>query len=907
MQRDLRGTNTALWLNGKFITRADLITKGRNSMNKFTLLALIILLIPLTTAPISAQVVSGSLSGIVKDNEGAVIQGADVKIQKVGSERILTSTSDETGLFRFPHLSVGDYKLTVTKENYQNYIIDYLPIHLGTKDFLNIQMQPQTEFEDEIIITAKRPLVETSKSTMDTVISGDMLDNIPLLERDFFEILASVNSVQKYISSADSSMGILISGGRSQDNIFQVDGADSNTVFNGQRQQFYSLDVVDEVQVSTAAYTAEYGRGAGGVINVVTKSGTNRLSGRVSYYLRDDYLDQNEKYDWRYQDISFMLGGPLKKDKVFFLFNYDRITRYDTKDDPLAYWLGQERLFESNFSRNAVFGKISFTPNPNHELVITGNYEPSKSEMPSTSSTRPDRDGGYSVQGGYTATGAHHWTISDYAHLDTYINYRNVESSTKRNTPGDPPVTNFWYALTLQGLTLITEGPMYSDSLNEESGFTLNEKLQVFSGDTSWGTHNVAIGGDFGYSSLDAYEELSTVYVNRPGVSPPTLKPYSKTEAIGDPSFSFSQTVASAYIQDEWKVNRNFVLNLGIRLDHNSFLGNSAFSPRLGFALDPASDNRTVIRGGFGIYYSKNFFQFQRMVSAPEIQTSYDFFGFGLFIPSPISGKLMVAPDIKTPHTMEASIGFERMISSDITISASFIYKRNRDQFLLYADNLPDENTGLRKDPSKIYSLMTYGNRGWSDYQALALEFNKRYADRWTFRAGYTWSSAQGNSSDFYDNPVGLMPGITQQDQDSWINAEGPTMFDLTHQLKMTTVVNLPFDILASGFYILRSGRPVTVKKEIIGPDSMPIPINTERLPCYRQLDLRLQKTISLGGHYKLHIYYDMINAFNVRNVISVDTTMNFLGVPNPNYLKPQGPWGYNRERESQIGIKFDF
>ena len=560
---------------------------------------------------------------------------------------------------------------------------------------------------------------------------------------------------------------------------------------------------------------------------------------------------------------------------------------------------------ESEDSRNAFFGKINWYPSVKHELTLSLNYEPLKTESPDYFGLRPLRDG-YKIEiGGTAANLRHNWNISNESTLSSTLNVRFLKSNIERNTPSDPAVADLWIVFIpeTRAFNQVTEGALRGASRNDEINITLSESYQRFISSDRWGTHTIGIGGDIGYSSLDAFEELNDIILNWQTAFPPQRARYTKSSLVGDPDFDFTHTFVSGYLQDDWQVSRNVSINSGIRVDYNSFLENTTTSPRIGVAWDPIGDQKTVVRAGAGIYYSKNFFATQRESEAPIRVSFFDpTFSGNFSFPGNPGVLRAVVDDLKTPKTTEFSFGIERSITGDVSVEASVIFREMDDQFYTIAKNLPLFEGGPRPDPASplIFEL---GNYGWANYRAVAFGFNKRFSKGWMARGNYTWSRSRGNSSSFNEDIQSSLLLRSQEANDLWVNSEGPTRFDLTHQFKVQLVYMLPFDIMFSGFYLYRSGYPVTVSDDTF---ALPEPINTERLPNFKQLDLRLQKTFG-WDRYKLHVYFDMINAFNDRNVLSVSTFRNVFGQPNPNYLKPVSDLDYSRERESQIGIKFDF
>lgn len=280
---------------------------------------------------------SGAIIGTVKDPGGLVVPGAEVILKNVdtGAERRFTTT--EAGLYAAPYLQPGRYEVRVKKEGFAEVIRQNLRVEVGQTVTVDVEL-PIRAAQETVTVTSEVGLVETDKTEVSQTISQDQVENLPLNGRRWDNLAL----LSPGVSEDGGFGGISFRGVSSLYNNNMVDGADNNQAFFSEARgrtriaYGYSINSIKEFQVQTAVYSAEYGRAAGGVVNAVTKSGTNDWHGDFFYFVRDKLFLARDpvanasgqpKPDERRQQFGGAFGGPLVREKLFFYLNYDQQKR----------------------------------------------------------------------------------------------------------------------------------------------------------------------------------------------------------------------------------------------------------------------------------------------------------------------------------------------------------------------------------------------------------------------------------------------------------------------------------------------------------------------------------------------------------------------------------------------------
>lgn len=307
-----------------------------NSIVKRLLMFAMITLISVGTIFAQAQASSADLVGTVVDPSGAVIPGATVTARSSATNISKTTTSDEGGEFKLIGLPPGDYEISAEAKTFKKTVISPVKLTVGQSASIEIKLEIGTESVVVNVDGGSVQLIETSTSNVASTIDSQKIESLPINERSATGFALTLSTVGRDngrpIGPAPTS-GLNIGGQRGRSTQVNVDGSDFTDNSTNSSRSTVSQEAVQEYQVSTNSYTAEFGRATGGVINVVTKRGTNTWNGNVFGYIRDKSIQARnafapvDKPDYRRTQYGFTLGGPISKDRTFFFFAFERRQR----------------------------------------------------------------------------------------------------------------------------------------------------------------------------------------------------------------------------------------------------------------------------------------------------------------------------------------------------------------------------------------------------------------------------------------------------------------------------------------------------------------------------------------------------------------------------------------------------
>ncbi len=290
--------------------------------------------------PAAAQTPTGSIEGVVVDTSGGVVPGVTVVVTHEPTGVARDVVTDAQGTFRAPLLPVGPYTVKAALQGFRSFELPSVRLTIGQTVALRIELAPASVTESVTVrvpISAATPSVETTRSQMSSTVAEISVANLPVNGRNFIDFALLTPGVTRDVRTGD----ISFAGQRGTLNSLVVDGADNNNTFFGQtlgrtgsgRAPYqFSQDAVQEFQVNSNAYSAEYGRAGGAVINVVTKSGTNTPHGSLFDFYRDKALNANDainvlnnrpKSPYHYNQFGGSYGGPIRKNRHFVFANYD--------------------------------------------------------------------------------------------------------------------------------------------------------------------------------------------------------------------------------------------------------------------------------------------------------------------------------------------------------------------------------------------------------------------------------------------------------------------------------------------------------------------------------------------------------------------------------------------------------
>ena len=308
----------------------------------------------LNVAPLSAQTVSGNILGLVQDQQGALVANTNVSARNLGTGAVRQTTTEGNGTYRIDSVPAGSYEVTAAIGGFKTETRTGIVVTVGGDVAVNFSLTVGAASE-KIEVTAEAPQVDTSSATMAGFVNSATIGELPLNGRDWLQLALlqpgvsfSTGQAQDDSSRSQKGAGIAISiaGGRTTDNAFRIDGLVVNDYANGGPGSSLGVnmgvDAIREFSVLTNDYSAEYGRGSGGIVNAITKSGTNQFHGTAYEFVRNSAFDARNYFDgtsvppFRRDQYGGAIGGPIKKDKTFFFTNYEKLGEFQSQSSAVT-------------------------------------------------------------------------------------------------------------------------------------------------------------------------------------------------------------------------------------------------------------------------------------------------------------------------------------------------------------------------------------------------------------------------------------------------------------------------------------------------------------------------------------------------------------------------------------------
>ena len=292
-----------------------------------------------------AQANAADLNGFVRDPSGAVVVGATVTARNPATNFSRSATTNDEGYYQIVSLPPGDYEITVEAASYKKAVVPDYKLTVGARADLDIPLELGALTETVTVSSDDQPVVETTRTTVANTIEQERIENLPINQRDYLGFSTTISTVNRGndrpIGPAPSS-GLNIGGQRGRSTLVQVDGADNTDNSVNAARSTVSQEAVQEFQVATNSYAPEFGRATGGIINVVTKGGTNEFRGNIFGFLRHKSIqarnglaplidnDPNKKPPFTRAQYGATLGGPIVKDRTFFFAAFEQRRRQES-------------------------------------------------------------------------------------------------------------------------------------------------------------------------------------------------------------------------------------------------------------------------------------------------------------------------------------------------------------------------------------------------------------------------------------------------------------------------------------------------------------------------------------------------------------------------------------------------
>ena len=869
------------------------------------------LLVPLPAAAQNGQ--DSALVGVVRDQSGAIVSGAAVQVSStalVGGPQ--QTTTDGAGGYRFAFLPPGAYGVRVQHAGFAS-TARTLTLTPGATLTLDLVLSIN-RIEQSVKVAAAAPIVDVHTSAAPTVIDRTLLEALPLPRG----ALGIVNLAP----GVTHDVGL---GGTLYANPLFLDGTSANEPGLGQAILSPNLNWLEEVQVISIGADARYGEYTGAMANAITRSGSNRLSGRGEFWTtRPSWSGNNRAWlspalqqrfrpvdiKQRY-DATFQAGGPIAKDRVWFFAGGER---YRDKYRPASFYTGQNGPGDADYDSTEWKGIGKLTAAPSTRLRVEGYVERSVQAVDGANASPLISNDALAINDVkdvmWNARAL--WTVSDRTVVEfrqTGQRYDSFFGPPEGKRDGPPAHVDL--------LTGVMSVNYLDASTWNSSPVTASAEVTTFPARRFAGQHELRAGFEYEHDTLRTEDHTTAgVLIFDTDGRPTSVQMWAG--AIYRPR----QARQTLYAQDSWTVADRLTINAGLRAGfynggvptHPDAFSAHAVAPRLGAAWDVGGDHRTAVRLHYGRYHDPivtSFYDFLDPLSqSPTISADVVGSDYVETFRTPIATEGSIDPDIRFPYMQEIAIGVERQLPWALSATAQLVRRDYRDAIgftdpgLVWqpatrrdpgADGRPGtaDDGGpitvyLDTDPTKSAPVLTNPD-AHRRYRAAQFILRRRGADA-DLQASYTWSRTTGNyynaaGSNAANGDMGLNGIFVNPNKR--INADGLTNQDFTHEIKVLGSMRLQVwgPLTVGAVYRYQSGAPWQRAANFgsqTGANAIFVePRGSRRTAALNAIDIRGEKTLRTGGAASLGLFVDVFNVTNQGEALRVSPQSGpNLGLP---------------------------
>jgi hypothetical protein len=817
------------------------------------------------TAPIAAQGTGGIIAGAIKDAQGGVLPGVTLTLRNVESGVVRTAVSEGNGTYRLPGLPPGRYQLIAELQGFASAEITDVTITIGLELQRDITMGLRA-VQETVTVTAEAPVVETTQTQVAAVVTQEQIEMLPLANRMPISLAlllpgTSMNNLSGRRPTATIGAG---GGNGGQMNLYYADGGMNMSNNSGQQHLEVPQTAVREFKVNISQSSAEF-NAVGGVVQVATKSGTNRFSGEAFEYFRDKSLNAMDmlesarhdqfgepKPDYRRHSMGVAFGGPVIRDRLHFFAAFERAKEEENAivntGQPQFYSV-LEGTFPRTYMRRAWFLRGDFQVNPQQTLFMR--------YVTDLELIRCESCGGSNAAN----VGANVWSPRDSNLIGhTWVIGSRMLNELRVQIPPShldnrnaPPGVDFWTP-DKKGQFPAERFKDYPPAIFQFPSLTWGSNSlsmnwtdrQEYRDDFSWsigGSHSLKFGGAYVrlYSPEEQGVNLGTwvfdtdQFFDGSAAAIARLRnPIQFTASFPPLPRQLQNNWIQGYVADQWRVRPNVTLDLGLRYDNqyksfNTHLDvapvprmrelidpasrgdNNNVAPRLGVAWDVRNNGRSVLRAAYGWYYQ----YLMQGGLRPELtalrQTSITIRNPSY--PDPYGGRTPESfASTAPPNVNIVDDAIENAEAKGLTLGFSQELRRNLAVHVdgVYTDvekMIQSANINTPVTPTAARPLPTWGriirlqSGGFHEYRAMYVRLDKRFAERHQYMLSYTLAKEKNQG------PTGAITDFYNPGLDY-----GPGSGDRRHGLVASGSVLLPFEINVGGVWTLRSTMPFSAR-----------------------------------------------------------------------------------------------
>jgi hypothetical protein len=904
----------------------------------------------------SAQDLTGALIGSVKDEQGLVLTGAQVRIRSsslIGGAA--TVVTNDKGQFRFAALPLGSYAVEIAVDGFAPYRADH--IRIGAGETLErpvvLKLAGMTE---SVTVGGEASRMDARHPGFGTRFDREDLSSVPNRRASMFDPIRAAPGISPTSPSSGTVTTVSAFGSGTNENQFLIDGTNTTCPCNGVARSEPGVDFIQEVHVQSVGASAEFGNVQGAVINVITKQGSDRFLHEASYHAQTAGLTSQPVHlavpgssgretgygRARYTDVTASLGGPAVPDRLWFFAGYQYLRDHDSQP-------GTDPLFPRTYEQDKVFAKLTWRPAESWNLMQSFHEE---------FWVNPEQP---------TIAKPFHVTVRTIASVPA-ITFGHLTHTLSSNTLWDVRVGRFIYSqegppssgdrgtasrLDLPSNVISGAPPQFGElTLIRTTGKATISHYQpgLLGADHQW-----KVGGQ-----IERGEHHSPVVI-------PTGVRYIYSN--GQPSQSVASAPsntgglflsAAGFVSDAFTVGDDFTITAGLRFDHSQAISPdlhavdldgretadivqglgtlytwNLWSPRLGLTAKIGAAGRTILRASYGRFYqgvlTGEIGPFHpgatSVVTRDFIAADRDFTRIRTIVDP---RTLQFDPDMRAPRTDEYAIGVDHEVGRRLSIAVAYVHKNGTD-FIGWTDtagHYREETRALadgRTVPVFALSSAAADRRfrllnpeGYSMlYHGLVLALDRRRANGWQAFASYTLSRTSGLQSSSGTTAAGAHVSTVAppnnltfgRDPNDLTNATGRLPNDRPHILRAAGSIDVPkTGVTISANIGHFSGKPWAATAFVNLPQNPQQRVQLERrgarrLSAQTSVDIRVSKRIIAGGFGRIELMLDVLNALNdaAEEGLVSDLLVGERGDVNPSFGRPNV---FMDPRRAMLGVR---
>ncbi|HAF15375.1 MAG TPA: hypothetical protein DCK99_17095 [Blastocatellia bacterium] len=805
-----------------------------------------------------------SISGVVQDQAGAAIVGARVELS-AENIRQQSTTTDQSGSFQFQRVPPGKYQVQVSFQGFESATVD-VSVAAQPPAPLQVVMAIAT-LRQETTVTSEPAKISTEASdNKDTVaLTEQSLSNLPVFDQDY------VATMSRFLDQGSvGTNGVTL----------VVNGMEVNNLG-------VSPSAIKEIKINQDPYSAEYQRPGRGRIEVTTKPGSPEYHGTFNFIFRDAHLNARDPFaltrppEQRRIYEGYLSGPVHRRKKTSFLLSVSR------KDEDL------QSVIVAEGPAGAIRANV---PAPSRTLLLAGQISHAVSDTNT-----------FSIRESLLIEGVNNQNVGGTTLPEAGVNSHNMEEEitfSQQTVLSPKLVNNFRLLLGVEKqsaesvtrdrrivvLDAFTGGGAQADYLRTEYHAQLMEMLSY-----STGKHFIKGGinvPDLSRRGFDNNSNSAGTFYFSTLADYAQGRPFSFVQQQGNGHIVFLEKVIGLFAQDEYHLRKNLMLSLGLRYDwQNYFHDNNNFAPRCSFAYAPGNSQKTVFRGGAGIFSDRSgarpiqdilLFNGSRLRQYVLVNPGYpDPLGANETLTAQPVSVTRLEPNINIPYTIQYSFSLERQLQKSTTLAITYLGSRGVDQFSSRDINAPlPPGYSIRPD-SSIGVLREIESRGQRVTNSLEITLRGKVTHFFNGMAQYRLSSAHDNTSG-----ITYFPPNAYDLSGEW----GRSDFDRRHRFEMLGTIN-PGKLFNLGVSVsLYSGLPYTLTTGLdqfhtgtANARPAGVPRNSLQGPAYADLDLRWSRDFSVRKGKKKDEGVKAtfaVDAFNVLNQVNYSSLIGNLSSP---------------------------